>query len=99
MHPIRRLPDADPRIASILPALLIGALLTVSPSAAQTLWGNYAKNAQHTALSTTPSKSIDQVVWQTPVDLNPQYTGTVLYIHYGAPLVTVGNTIIVPVQV
>src|ERR1700732_621927 len=58
----------------------------------------FGANAQHTSLYAGPSQSLNQVVWKTPVDLMPQYSGTNLLIHYGAPLVTTGNTVIVPVK-
>jgi hypothetical protein len=58
----------------------------------------FGANAQHTSLYAGPSQSLNQVIWKTPVDLLPQYSGTDLLIHYGAPLVTAGNTVIVPVK-
>ena len=61
-------------------------------------WSGYAHDPQHTAISTVASQSLDVVGWQTPVDLNPQYYGGDLYIHYGSPLVTPSNTVIVPVK-
>jgi hypothetical protein len=61
-------------------------------------WSGYAHDPQHTAISAVPSQSLDVVGWQTPVDLNPQYYGGDLYIHYGSPLVTPTNTVIVPVK-
>jgi hypothetical protein len=61
-------------------------------------WGSYAGNPQHTALSAVPSQSLDQIAWQTPVDLDPQYSGSDLLIHYGSPLVTPADTVIVPVK-
>jgi len=36
--------------------------------------------------------------WQTPVDLNPQYSGSILYTHYGSPLITSKNLVLVPVK-
>jgi hypothetical protein len=63
-----------------------------------TTWASYAGNAQHTALSSVASQSLDLIRWQTPVDLNPQYSGNDLLIHYGSPLVTAANTVIVPVK-
>src|SRR5262249_57327345 len=61
-------------------------------------WGCYAGNPQHTALSPVASQSLDQIRWQTPVDLNPQYSGNDLLIHYGSPLITAADTVIVPVK-
>ena len=59
----------------------------------------FGGNAQHTSLYAGPSQDLNQILWQTPVDLNPQYqSGGSLLIHYGAPLVTAGNTVIVPVK-
>ena len=81
----------------VVGALVVGALLVPRPGTAQT-WGNYAGNAQHTAISTVASQSLDTIRWQTPVDLQPQYRGNDLLIHYGSPLVSAGNTILVPVK-
>ena len=44
------------------------------------------------------SQALQAIRWQTPVDLNPQYSGNDLLIHYGSPLMTSANTIIVPVK-
>lgn len=65
---------------------------------AQAFWGDFAGNAQHTALSTVGSQDLDTILWSTPVDLDPQYTGSVLYIHYGSPVFTQADTVIVPVK-
>lgn len=62
------------------------------------VWGNYNGNAQHTGLSTVALAGMNGIKWSTPVDLNPQYSGNSLLIHYGSPLATAGNTIIVPVK-
>src|SRR5262245_52726000 len=61
-------------------------------------WSSFALNAQHTAESPTASQDLQAIRWHTPVDLNPQYSGNVLYIHYGSPLFTPANTVIVPVK-
>jgi hypothetical protein len=61
-------------------------------------WAGYAHDPQHTAVSEVASQSLDGIAWQTPVDLSPQYSGGDLLIHYGSPLVTPSNTVIVPVK-
>lgn len=84
------------RSKGFLVALSFG--LITAHAQAQAVWNGYAGNAQHTALSTVASQSLDQILWQTSVDLNPQYSGTSLLIHYGSPVVTSNNTVIVPVK-
>jgi hypothetical protein len=66
------------------------------PSAA--FWSGFAGNAQHTADSPVQSQSLDAIHWQSPVDLNPQYSGNELLIHYGEPAITQKNTILIPVK-
>src|SRR5689334_9398806 len=61
-------------------------------------WSGYAHDAQHTGLSAAASQSLNNIAWQTPVDEAPQYSGDELLIHYGSPLVTASNTVVVPVK-
>jgi hypothetical protein len=61
-------------------------------------WQGYALDSQHTAYSPVASTGLGAIRWQAPVDLAPQYSGTDLLIHYGSPLVTAANTVIVPVK-
>jgi hypothetical protein len=64
----------------------------------QVPWRDYAHDAQHSAVSAVPSVPLAYIYWQTPVDLNPQCSGGELLIHYGSPLITSSNTVIVPVK-
>ncbi len=61
-------------------------------------WEDFAHDVQHTALSLNQSQPLNRIHWQTPVDLDPQFVGSELLIHYGSPLVTPDNTVIVPVK-
>jgi hypothetical protein len=61
-------------------------------------WGGYAHDPQHTDISTVASQPLETIRWSTPVDLAPQYSGSDLLIHYGSPLVTANNHVIVPVK-
>lgn len=91
------MPSWKNKLLFVSGALLTGMLLGPKPGAAQT-WGNYGGNAQHTAISTVASQSLNTIRWQTPVDLHPQFSGNDLLIHYGSPLVSTKNTILVPVK-
>ena len=80
-------------------------LLSPTGAPAQSIrlpWSDYAHDPQHTALSPAASQPLVNLHWQTPVDLNPQHEGGDpsgdLYIHYGSPLITRSNTVIVPVK-
>ena len=63
------------------------ALISTSPAQIPT----YASNAQHTNIYTPAAKNINQILWQKSIDDNPSSFG-----HYGSPLITAANTIIVP---
>ena len=58
----------------------------------------FGGNAQHTSIYQPAAQNLSTIRWQTPVDLDPQYSGTDLNIHYGAPLITSANTVLVPVK-
>jgi len=74
------------------------ALLPAAAAAQTAAWAGYAGDPQHTALSATASQPLQAIRWQMAVDLNPQYDGNDLLIHYGSPAITAANTVIVPVK-
>ena len=62
-------------------------------------WFGYGRDAQHTAVSAIASQNLSLIAWQTAVDLAPQYTPAgALLTHYGSPVVTTTNTVVVPVK-
>jgi hypothetical protein len=61
-------------------------------------WPMYGRDPQHQTISPYPSQTMNRILWQTPVDLAPQYSGSSLLIHYGSPLVSPGGTLIVTVK-
>jgi hypothetical protein len=61
-------------------------------------WSSYAHDPQHTGLSTIGAQRLEQIKWTTPVDLVLQGASGPLHIHYGSPLVTADNTVLVPVR-
>jgi uncharacterized repeat protein (TIGR01451 family) len=62
-------------------------------------WSSYAHGPQHTALSTIGAQRLERVKWSTPVDLVLQNTAGPLYIHYGSPLITAANTVLLPERI
>jgi hypothetical protein len=88
---------------------LLLALLAATPLVAQKFpvyrqapngpfWPGYGRTAQHTANTTTTTQPLQRILWQTPVDLQPQYTGPYLLIHYGSPLITRAGDVLVTVK-
>ena len=77
-------------------------IVTVRPRSTPTTfggaWNSYGRDAQHSGQSSVRSDDLNRIHWQTPVDLQPQYSGSELFVHYGSPLVTSHNTVIVPVK-
>jgi hypothetical protein len=57
-------------------------------------WNNFGGNAQHTDIAQVAAQPIDQLLWQIPLDLAPWG-----YIHYGDPIFTPNNVVVVPIKV
>jgi len=68
-------------------------LISCMAIAAQAQLSTFAGNAQHTNVYNAAAANINQVLWQTPIDTS----NTGAFAHYGEPLVTANNTVIVPV--
>jgi hypothetical protein len=86
------------KAVSVLAAFLVtGALLSaLAQDASAPSWPNYAHDPQHSAVSAVAAQPLNKTHWSTPVDLHPP-SGEIL-IHYGSPLITAANTVIVPVK-
>lgn len=76
-----------------LGALALGVALT-APAAAD--WATLGGNAQHTGISAAAAQPLTAVRWSTPVDLTAP--GEPVLIHYGSPVITPGNTVIIPIR-
>ena len=57
----------------------------------------FARDPQHSADSSVASDTLNEVLWTTTVDLAPQINGF-LATHYGTPMITAADTVIVPVK-
>jgi len=79
-------------------ALTLAATLVPAAASAAQSWRNYGRDAQHSALTGRAMQPLETIHWQTPVDLDPQYSGPYLLAHYGTPLVTARNTVVFPVK-
>lgn len=79
-------------------AALLGVPYFLAAQPLNVPWNGYAHDPQHTSTSATAAQPLVAKHWQTPVDLNPPGGGTgPLFVHYGSPLITAANTILVPV--
>ena len=62
-------------------------------------WLSYGGDAQHSALAAVKTQDLARIAWQTPVDVAPQYSPQgYLLVHYGSPVITAKNTVLVPVK-
>jgi hypothetical protein len=77
-------------------AALLGAVAILLAPAARAAWETHAENPQHTGVSSVASQPLQVIRWSMPVDLAPP--SGIISVHYGSPLVTAGNTVIVPVK-
>jgi hypothetical protein len=62
-------------------------------------WFSFGRDAQHSAQSAIATQALSRQHWSTPVDLAPQYTNSgSLLAHYGSPVISSRNTVMVPVR-
>jgi hypothetical protein len=62
-------------------------------------WLSYGGDAQHSALAGIQTQDLSRIVWKTPVDIAPQYSSQgYLLVHYGSPVITSKNTVVIPVK-
>jgi hypothetical protein len=61
-----------------------------------TPWSGYGHDPQHTGISANAAQPLNKIHWCTPVDTVLEDAAGPLYIHYGTPVVTAANTVLVP---
>src|SRR5215467_1701215 len=68
-------------------------------STAAVEWAGFGGNAQHTAVARNRPQPFRRIRWRRKVDLAPVLVHGVLPIHYGSPMITGANTVLVPTRV
>lgn len=70
-----------------------------NPNVVGPAWMSFGGNAQHEALAQVATQAYGRITWSAPVDLAPQYSAQgYLLVHYGSPVITAKNTVILPVK-
>jgi hypothetical protein len=109
------MPRCNRFVPTLIAALLVAALVAcgggsggtsvpVAPTptpapASGAAWLGFGGDSQHAAQSQVATQPLSRIVWQTPVDVAPQYSARgYLLVHYGSPVITASNTVIVPVK-
>lgn len=70
------------------------SVFVVSPPTALAQAATFGGNAQHTSSYAAPAQTLNAIKWTSSIDHN----NTGALIHYGAPVVTAGNTVLAPVK-
>jgi hypothetical protein len=78
------------------PAILLAAACSLGAQSLTTPWSGYGHDPQHSGVSANAAQALNHIHWCTPVDTVLEDTSGPLYIHYGSPVVTAGNTVLVP---
>ncbi|MCE9658363.1 MAG: hypothetical protein K8R60_07365 [Burkholderiales bacterium] len=81
------------------PSIPGGPTVPPAPGVDGPAWWGFARDAQHSALSAIATQDLNRIAWATPLDLDPQYRGGgALLTHYGSPVITSHNTVVLPVK-
>ena len=85
--------------AGSLGALIVATSFLTTPGRAMAQgWPGYAHDTQHSCLAVGGSQLPQKVRWSAPVDLVNAGAAGELLIHYGTPVITRVNTVLVPVK-
>ena len=102
------------RVAGAVAAavMVLGAWLCIPASGAQNTaaghtrhgraaveWAGFAGNARHTATARTRPQPFHRIRWTAKVDMHPNLLFGALLIHYGSPMITAANTVLVPTRI
>lgn len=71
-------------------------LLALLPAPLCAQWLGHGGDPQHTGIAPVQSRPLNEIAWSKPVDLTSP--GAPILIHYGSPIATPQNTIVVPVR-
>jgi hypothetical protein len=70
-----------------------------APAVQGPAWWGFGRDAQHSAQGSIATQDLGRIAWSAAVDLAPQYQGDgSLLIHYGSPVVSDHNTVMLPVK-
>lgn len=73
--------------------------LSFGPPVNGPAWTTLGGNAQHTGVTQISTQDLDRIRWRAAVDMAPQYSPQgYLLVHYGPPVITTRNTVIIPVK-
>jgi hypothetical protein len=76
--------------------LLLTSCYSLAAQSTATPWSGYGHDPQHSGVSASAAQAMNSIHWCTPVDTVLEDTSGPLYIHYGTPVVTAANTVLVP---
>jgi Big-like domain-containing protein len=83
---------AKPSTGLFVAALLCG-FITINSANVPAQVSTFAGNPQHTNVYAVPAQNLNAIKWSTTIDFHPTTTA-----HYGSPLITASNTVLVPVK-
>jgi hypothetical protein len=72
---------------------------TARSHAALVEWAGFAGNDQHTAIASARPQPFTRIRWKAKVDRQPVRNNEVLSIHFGSPMITAANTVLVPTRI
>ena len=88
-------------VVTFMPSAQLAGAATSRPTGpgAAVEWAGFAANAQHTAVASERPQPFKRIRWRAKVDRTPALIQGTLPIHYGSPMITAANTVLVPTHI